>query len=265
MLRAEQRGRVHGSWRVRMKDGTRLELPRESRMSWAAAFDGLYDPAALAHVSEFVRPDSVVLDVGASLGLWTVPLGVLAAARGARVWAFEPNPANVPWIRGNVESNGLTDTVTIRDVGLGDRAERVTLVSAEYGVGNGLVAVDDGEESDKFTRMQVTIERLDDVELPARVSFVKIDTEGYEAAFLRGATETIARDHPVIFGEFAPVWLRARGEDLRGELGKLQYDVFALEGSRSRRWHSIDTVARRALDLDSSEPLPGNLLLLPRS
>jgi FkbM family methyltransferase len=264
MLRAEQRGRVHGSWRVRMKDGTVLQLPRESRMTWAAAFDGLYDPAALAHVSEFVRPDSVVLDVGASLGLWTVPLGVLAAARDARVWAFEPNPANIAWIRGNVELNELADTVTVRAVGLGDRAEQVTLVSAEYGVGNGLVAVDNGEESEKFTRMSVTIERLDDVQLPAPVSFVKIDTEGYEAAFLRGAAATIARDRPVIFGEFSPVWLRARGEDLRDELRGLEYDVFALEGSRSRRWHSIDTVARRPLDPASSKPLPANLLLLPR-
>ncbi|HMD56378.1 MAG TPA: FkbM family methyltransferase [Solirubrobacteraceae bacterium] len=263
MAQAEQRRELAGSWSLRIKDGTRFELPRASRQTWAVAFDGLYDPAAVAYVERFVRPGSVVLDVGASLGLWTVPLARMAAARGAQVWAFEPNPANIEWITRNVELNGLQDYVTVRGVGLGDRPEEVTLVSSEYGVGNGVIAVGESESTEKFLHVQVRIERLDDIELPAPVSFVKIDTEGYEPAFLRGAAGLIARERPVIFGEFAPVWMRARGEDLRGELREMAYDVAALEASRSHRWRSIDTVARRPLDRDGSAPLPANLLLTP--
>jgi FkbM family methyltransferase len=264
MASAEQRGDLQGSWSLRMKDGSRFELPRRSRMTWAAAFDGLYDPAAVTHMQRFVEPGTVVLDIGASLGLWTVPLARSAQARGASVWAFEPNPANIEWIRRNVELNGLTGVVTVRDIGLGDRHEEVTLVSAEYGVGNGLIAVEEGERSEKNTRVEVTVERLDDIQLPRRVSFVKIDTEGYEAAFVRGAREMIARDRPVIFGEFAPVWLKARGEELLPLLRELTYDVFALDGVRSQRWRSIDTVRERRIDLDSPDELPGNLLLIPR-
>ncbi|HEX3512132.1 MAG TPA: FkbM family methyltransferase [Solirubrobacteraceae bacterium] len=264
MASAEQRGDLQGSWSLRMKDGSRLELPRRSRMTWAAAFDGLYDPAAVAHMQRFVEPGTVVLDIGASLGLWTIPLARTAQARGASVWAFEPNPANIDWIRRNVELNGLTGVVTVRDIGIGDRHEEVTLVSAEYGVGNGLIAVDEAERSEKHAQVQVVVERLDDIELPVRTSFVKIDTEGYEAAFLRGARDLIARDRPVIFGEFAPVWLKARGEDLLPLLQELSYDVFELRGSRSRRWRSIDTVSERRLDLGAAGPLPANLLLIPR-
>jgi FkbM family methyltransferase len=264
MMRAERRGRLGGEWRMRMKDGTRMELPLQSRMTWAAAFDGVYDPAAMAHVAEFVRAQELVLDVGASLGLWTVPLGALARARDARVWAFEPNPANIEWIERNVALNGLKDTVTIRNIGLGDRAEQVTLASAEYGIGNGVVAVDDAQGTEKFPRMPVAIERLDDVELPGPVSFVKIDTEGYEAAFLRGAARTIERDRPVIFGEFEPYWLGKRGEDLGALLAGMDYEVFELHPTRSHAWRSIDTVQRRRVTATAGSALPANLLLLPR-
>jgi FkbM family methyltransferase len=265
MTRAERRGELRGSWSFAMKDGSRVELPRASRMTWAAAFNGLYDPGAVSYVERFVEPGTIVLDVGASLGLWTVPLGRCAAARGARVWAFEPNPANISWIERNVRANDLGEVVTIRDVGLGDRRETVALVSAEYGVGNGSIALAEGEASDKHTRAAVRIERLDEIELPARVSFVKIDTEGYEAAFLRGAGDVLARDRPVIFGEFEPHWLTRRGEDLRAQLLDMGYEVAALQATRASSWGSIHTVSPLPVDLAGEQPLPGNLLLTPRA
>jgi 2-polyprenyl-3-methyl-5-hydroxy-6-metoxy-1,4-benzoquinol methylase len=58
-------------------------------MTWAVAFDGRCDEPALKATAQFIRPGSIVLDVGASLGLWTVQLGLLAASQGAQVRAFE--------------------------------------------------------------------------------------------------------------------------------------------------------------------------------
>jgi FkbM family methyltransferase len=264
MRRAEGRDELNGSWQTRLKDGTRLELPRQSRMSWAVAFQGLYDVAAVRHVSQFIRADTLVLDVGASLGLWTVQLGKIAAARGAELWTFEPNPANTAWIKRNVELNGLSSIVTVHEVGLGDKSESATLVSAEYGVGNGVIAIHEREATTKFPRIPISIRRLDELDVPRTVSFIKIDTEGYEAAFLRGAAELIARDRPVIFGEFAAGWLARRGEDLRVELAELDYEVAALVPVRSSRWRTIDTARAHAVDLAAPGELPENLLLRPR-
>lgn len=265
MGRSERRGQLEGTWRMRLRDGTQLELPRQTRMAWSVAFTGLYDQAAVEHSAAFVRPQTVVLDVGASVGLWTVQLARIAASHHARVWAFEPNPANTPWIRRNVDLNGLSGTVTIREMGLGDKAESSTLVSAEYGVGNGAVALKDKEGTKKFPRIPITLGRLDDIDLPAPVSFIKIDTEGYEVAFLRGAAELIERDRPVIFGEFSAGWLERRSENLRAALLDLDYDVTALTPLRSRIWRSFDAVQPSSVDLASSEELPANLLLRPRS
>jgi hypothetical protein len=140
----------------------------------------------------------------------------------------------------------------------------VTLISAEYGVGNGVIAVDGQTATDKFPSIPIDVRRLDDVDLGRRVSLIKIDTEGYEVAFLRGAGELIERDRPVIFGEFSGTWLARRGEDLRGALAGLDYEVEALLPSRSRPWRSLDTVTPVAVQLSSNAPLPENLLLRPR-
>jgi FkbM family methyltransferase len=268
MRRAERSGSLDGTWRVRLTDGTRLELPRQSRMTWAVAFTGRYDHAVVARVAEYIEPGTVALDVGASVGLWTVQLGKIAASRGALVWAFEPNPANTAWIRRNIALNDLSGTVTVCEMGLGDTAESLILVGSEYGVGNGAIELDPQAGTEKHPRIPITLGRLDDVELPARVSFVKIDVEGYEAAFLRGAAELIERDRPVIFGEFAAQWLERRGENLRRTLGQLVdqgYEVMALTRPRPKQaWRAAEVVQPHPVDPESSEPLPDNLLLRHR-
>jgi FkbM family methyltransferase len=270
MDRVEARGSLRGTWSLTLKDGTRLELPRQSLMSWWVAFTGTYDPDIVARVAEFVQPDSLVLDVGASLGLWTVQLGKIAAARGARLWAFEPNPANTPWIERNVALNVLGDTVTANEFGLGDKAESSILVGVEYGVGNGTImparnaAGQAPPASEKHPRIPITLRRIDEIELPAPVSFIKLDVEGFEPAFMRGATELIERDRPVIFGEFAPRWLTARGEELGSVLAGLDYDVDTLIQRRGKLGWRGTGLEIRPLDLEGPRRLHRNLLLRPR-
>jgi FkbM family methyltransferase len=264
MRRSERRGSLTGTWRLRLKDGTQLALPRQSLMTWAVAFDGSYDEAAINLTARFIRPETLVLDVGASIGLWTVQLGRIAKSHNARLWAFEPNPANTPWIEHNLALNDLTGLVRVCEMGLGDKAETSTLVSGEYGVGNGAIALRDNQGTSKHPRVPVTLGRLDDIDLPAPVSFIKIDVEGYEVAFLSGAAELIRRDRPVIYGEFSAGWLKRRGENLRAALVDLDYDITALRHVRTRAWRTRDVIQADPVDLKSPAPLPQNLLLCPR-
>ncbi len=55
-----------------------------------------------------IEPGTICLDVGAHIGSFTV----LAASRGARVYAFEPRPGNYDLLVENVALNGLSDRVT---------------------------------------------------------------------------------------------------------------------------------------------------------
>lgn len=241
------------SWRVQLRSGEKAELPTTSRMTWRVAFEGSYDRPLVDLAAGYIRPDTLVLDVGASLGLWTVQLGGLARKRGAQVWAFEPNPDNVHWLERNVSLNELQTIVAVQPVGLGERDGIAHMLCEPGGVGNGSIA--NGQEG-----TEVAIKPLDSFQLPAPVSFIKLDVEGYESAVLRGARALIARDRPVVVGEFSEHWRRERGDDLRFVVDDLGYDAFALSLSRSRPWRSEDTVSVSEL-LDG--PLPENLLLRP--
>jgi FkbM family methyltransferase len=268
--RAERRGMLNGTWEAQLRDGTLLAMPRESKMSWQVAFTGDYDSRLVEYLAQFIVPRTLVLDIGASIGLWTVQLAKAARLTDARVWAFEPNPANTTWIQTNLSLNGLTEAVTVLVIGLGDRKESVELVSAEYGVGNGVIPANANHivrDALKFPVISISVDRLDDIELPERVSLIKIDTEGYELAFLRGAEATIARDRPVIYGEFSPRWLERRGEDIRSMIRSpllSGYSVSVISAPRARPW-SNQKAEIQPVDLESPGPLPGGLLFRPTS
>lgn len=46
-----------------------------------------------------------------------------------------------------------------------------------------------------------------------RIAFIKIDVDGAEPSLFKGGVETLARDKPVVFMEFAPKFLRRSGQD----------------------------------------------------
>ena len=232
------RGAPSESWRLDLRDGSRYVLPSAARMTWTAAYRGAYDAAAQRLVVPYIAPHTIVLDIGAALGLWTVPLGRAAVRVDAAVWAVEPYPPNLTWLERNVELNGLDDVVHVVPTALGDEAGLVTMRAADHGggsVGNAAVNVKPGGG------LSVPVQRLDDIELPERVSVIKVDVEGFELRVLRGAWETIRRDRPVIIGEFSAAWIDQRGDDLGGMLDDLRsegYEVLTVAASRSRPWRA---------------------------
>jgi FkbM family methyltransferase len=259
LMRAlQRRDRLRGEWLIALRDGTRYLLPRDTPMAWTLAFRGSYDDAIRDLLAQHIKPGTLVLDVGASLGLWTVDLGRRAQAQGARVWAFEPHPVNQRWLRRNIAMNGLGAAVEVHGVALGDRPGTASMKLGPGQVSGGNAAITGDGAGDGVAVPVVT---LDSFAWPARVSAIKLDVEGYEVRVLRGAVDLIARDRPVILGEFNAIWLKLRGEDLSEFLcGLPDYRVFAVEQVRSRPWRSCDrTRVRPLVSGDTAE----NLLLIP--
>jgi FkbM family methyltransferase len=252
---------LDGGCQLRLADGSTISAPRGSGMTWSVAAVGHWDRHLVERVAGYIAPGTLALDVGASLGLWTVPLGRIARANGSLLWCFEPNPDNHRWLDTNIERNGLGGIAEVKRMALGEQAGSAYLALREHGGGNGALDVGGGPGA-----VAVPVARLDDLDLPRRVSFVKLDVEGFELEVLRGARETLARDQPVIFGEFSTDWLQIRGEDLsRGlaSLAELGYEVFAVVEQRSAAWHPMDKTKLRRLQ----PPFPSdeqNLLLMPR-
>lgn len=207
-----------------MRKGHRMAVPANSAQSWRAAFTGSYDDEEIELLIPHIEPASLVLDIGASLGFYTIPLGLAARPVGARVLAIEPVARNCDVIRRNVELNDLEDVVSVTRTALGKAHGRVTLHLETGGAGNATVVTGvDPMEVERHDRAgntreteTVPVRPLDDLELSPedggrRCSLVKMDAEGFEMEILAGATSFIASHRPVLFAEFSPSWLETRG------------------------------------------------------
>lgn len=128
-----------------------------------------------------VGPGSVVLDVGANIGIYSM----LAAKRGARVFAIEADPENVTVLRHHLAINNLLDRVTIVHMAVTDHRGLVNLYRDPTNCGH----------SNLFSgvsKVCVDGDTIDSLRLPP-VDVCKMDIEGAEVQALEGMTTTIRR------------------------------------------------------------------------
>ncbi len=264
---------VH-DWNVTMRRGYVITGPVSSSQMWTAAFTGEYAEPVVDLLEPFMEAGSIVLDIGASLGLFTVPLVLAANAAGAsRVIAYEPVQGNLTYLRYNIAQNGLEGRTCIRPVALGNFSG--TTEAHVEGLGAGNAAITSGVDPldqlnhDRQGNLRETaiieIVTLDNEleKFDGSCSVVKIDVEGFEMAVLAGAERLFAKCRPVILGEFNPDWLRSRGVSLEAPYQWCtmhDYRVFSLSGVRRHFW----TDARMSLRPFVPELPRRDLLLVPR-
>ena len=174
----------------------------------------------LRPVIDGLFPDGgVFVDVGANMGLWSVPLGM----RASKVVAVEANPATIPVLRENIGLNGLADVIEVLEIAAWDSDGELSLLnpSATGHPMAGVMRTVPPREGHQL----VPCRRLDGVLKVDRIDLVKIDTEGADLHVLRGMTEHIARFRPVLFIEMhcRPPCHYYQQEELTGLVGSLGY------------------------------------------
>lgn len=194
---------------VRMRDGSLMIWDLRDESEGRAAFLGRWDDDIRNAVIRMLPEAAVILDVGASVGAWTIPLA-RQAGRAATVYAFEPVPANRERLQTVITANALTN-VTVSSLALGEAAQQVGmwLRSSVSGAESGTAAVVPTEEGHIVVEMQTLDRWTDEIGLQ-RVDFIKLDVEGAELQVLAGGTRTVERFRPVILAEFDPYWMSVR-------------------------------------------------------
>ncbi len=131
-----------------------------------------------------IREGTVVLDVGANIGIYTL----LAAKRGARVFSIEADPDNARDLRRHVEINGFADRVTVFEMAATDRAQTLKLYrSPRNSGGSTLFGSNHG-----LAEVSVEGRTIDSLNLPP-IDVCKMDVEGAEPVALKGMSDTLAR------------------------------------------------------------------------
>ena len=146
---------------------------------------GTYERDVQRIFARHIGPDDVVYDVGANAGFFTL----LAATLAKEVYAFEPLPRNLEFLREHVRMNA-TSNVHVLPLAVSDRAGTAHFAAAENPAMGGL--------SDRGgIEVQTTMLDAMRATLPAP-SFIKMDIEGGEHAALTGAMALLRTDRPKI-------------------------------------------------------------------
>lgn len=237
---------------VRMKDGSLMTWSLRDAAEGRAVWLGMWDDHLRDAVFARLAPDAVVLDIGASVGAWTVPMARRLRAEG-RVYAFEPVPANRARLEQSVAANAL-DNVAICALAMGDGTRQVDmwLRSSQTGANSGTAAV----VPTGTGHLTVSMRALDDWATEQdlqRLDFIKLDVEGAEFLVLAGAERVLARFRPLILAEFDAYWMSTHG--------RTAADVTQWAAARDYRMLRWDR-HRRAF-LPSNAPGDEETLLVP--
>ncbi|WFT82893.1 FkbM family methyltransferase [Methylobacterium sp. CB376] len=206
---------------VTMSAGHRMLVDRRSTTERGPFYLRTYDQQKIELLRRFIEPGTAVLDIGANVGFFTVPLGIFVRdqRRFGRVFAFEPVPGNRDRLQENILINALDETVTIIPAALSSKPGTVEISLREdfqNGSRTGNAAIVISTEDNLFETTRIVTMRLDDYvahEIALPISVIKIDTEGHEDEVLAGGNETIARNRPVILMEVEPNYYERKGVD----------------------------------------------------
>jgi FkbM family methyltransferase len=143
---------------------------------------------------EWIAPGTVVIDVGANVGMHSLVMAHYAAH--GRVYSYEPSPAIYQRLGHNLQINQARN-VEPRMLAVSSRPGCVGFADASSKPNIGTSRVD----AAAYTTVPAVT--LDDelVAVPA-VSLIKIDVEGHELEVLRGAGTVLAIHRPAVVLEF---------------------------------------------------------------
>lgn len=180
-------------------DGTIVGGPNRPGYGGRGAFIfGVGIEPELAVLDQLLRPDDVLIDVGANSGVYTLRGARVVGPKGVVV-ALEPNPEMLAILISNIRRNGYTN-VRVRGLGASDSCGEFPFYE-NHGKPNSFSLVQRDDCPDMFSILTVDLDSLIAWEALDRIDMIKIDAEGVEDRVLAGAGRTIREHRPAIIAE----------------------------------------------------------------
>lgn len=220
-------GQFYGSSTERVSvafDGMTLSFPQQLAHHY---FFQDYEPLTQKVFSESLRPDMVVVDVGANIGYYTL-LAARKVGSGGMVHAIEPSDENLRFLQENIRDNKL-ENVVMHSCAAGHEAAtrtfHVTGSSDSHSFYN-------HPYTETIKTVEITQVPLDDL-VKGRVDLVKIDVEGAEVEVLEGMRNIFLDNESLtLLLEWNPACMRNAGYDpldLPAYLDKLGFEIQVLD------------------------------------
>ncbi|MEO8276043.1 MAG: FkbM family methyltransferase [Thermoanaerobaculia bacterium] len=237
--------------------GTQVYFPKGSHSFLAACEQGIFESDNVRLLQGLVRPGSWMFDVGANIGLMSIP--ILLNRSDVHVVAFEPSPNTLPWLRRTIDRSALRDRWTLVPRAVGAETKRVSFsVSAiEESLYDGIRATGRVGQARTVEVEQTTLDETWRALGSPDVSMIKCDVEGGELAVFQGARQCLGASRPAVLTEFNRLNLAAyeiSAETLLGFIKEVEYRIYALPGLAE---------VRRPRELEVQMIFTESFLLLP--
>ena len=194
------------------RQGFYWNIDLNSCVSKAIAYEGIWEPDTTKLILDFVKPGMHVLDIGANFGYYSLILARSVGPTG-KVWAFEPVKKYRDQLIWHINKNGFEKIIEVVPFGLSDNQGFETI-----SIGDASATLHWTNIVPSIEKELINLKRLDDVAEDLginRIDFIKIDIDGNEPKFFRGATNILQKFHPPMALEFAQNSLHVAGSDVR--------------------------------------------------
>jgi len=173
-------------------------------------------------LDSFISPGDWVIDVGANVGHYTKRMSDIVAEHG-RVIAFEPVIDTFSLLAANAQ-HFRYQNVTLLNVAASDRCG-VTGISIPR-FENGLTNYYEATLTESTDGLQVMTLPIDLLHLTSPIRLVKIDAEWHELSVLKGMSQLLSRDKPIVIIELS-------SQEPQSFLLDLGYSKETLRGSQN--------------------------------
>lgn len=211
--------------------GTQVFFPPNALVFRAVCDQGIFEAEIVSRMVKLARPNTMVFDIGANLGLMSVP--VLQECASCRVVSFEPSPSSLPFLERTRDHSVHRDRWTIVGAAVGERPGEL-----DFTVGSPRDALYEGFRSgDRIAGGRIVKVPVTTLDVEWRklgepdVSLLKIDVEGAEAGVLAGAGALLQRCRPSILVEwYAPYLERfdTQPNELVAMARRMDYRIFTV-------------------------------------
>jgi FkbM family methyltransferase len=182
----------------------------------------------LAYLGRLISPEMVVVDGGASYGIYTIAAARLVGPAG-RVLSFEPGLASFSALQRNIALNGFENVRAFR-AALADKDGTARL----YHEGRGPTSFSLGLPGNSVCNWEEVetraLQGLLSKEEGNRVGLIKLDVEGAEELALRGALPLLTASRPSVIFEVNPQAAKQLSLDPWGAwrlLNSLRYSFYS--------------------------------------
>jgi FkbM family methyltransferase len=178
-----------------------------------------------------VKP--VVLDIGANLGSYSIPIAKYINEKSGKVFAFEPQRITYYQLCGNIILNSLNN-VTAYNSAVGANPNTLTIPEIDYNKCDNVGAFSlEGKFREKHglerslteEMFEVPVVTLDSLSFGEPPTLIKIDVEGFEIKVLQGALNFLknCKYPPIIFECWSFDWFAEERKELFSLIEDLGY------------------------------------------